>query len=64
MFSPAIIGAAVSDYDRDPRNGLGRMLGLFLFVTAGLIVTAGVSLGRAGARAVEDAGTGVRGYDK
>src|SRR4051812_591102 len=64
VFSAALVGAAVSDYDRDPRRGLGRMVALFLFVTAGLIVMAGVSIGRAGKRAVEEADMKVRGYDK
>lgn len=64
VFSAAVVGAAVSDYDRDPQHGLKRMLALFLFVTAGLILMAGVSLGRAGKRAVEEAGLKVRGYDK
>src|SRR4051812_18899653 len=50
VFSAALVGAAVSDYDRDPRHGLGRMLGLFLAVSAVLIILAGVSLGRAGLR--------------
>jgi hypothetical protein len=48
VFSAALVGAAVSDYDRDPKHGLGRMLGLFLFVSAVLIIPAGVSLARAG----------------
>src|SRR5206468_797212 len=60
VFSAALVGAAVSDYDRDPKHGLGRMLALFLFVTAGLILMAGISLGRAGKRAVEEAGLKVR----
>jgi hypothetical protein len=64
VFSAAVVGAAVSDYDRDPKHGLTRMLGLFLFVTAGLVLMAGVSVGRAGKRAMEDTGTNVRGYDK
>jgi hypothetical protein len=62
VFSAAVVGAAVSDYDRDPKHGLTRMLGLFLFVTAGLVLMAGVSVGRAGKRAVKEAGANVRGY--
>jgi hypothetical protein len=63
VFSAAVVGAAVSDYDRDPQHGLRRMLALFLFVTAGLLATGGVSVGRAGKHAFAVAGRQVRGYD-
>jgi hypothetical protein len=63
VFSAAVVGAAVSDYDRDPRHGLRRMIALFLFVTAGLIVMGGVSVGRAGKHAHAAAKRKVRGYD-
>jgi hypothetical protein len=46
VFSAAVVGAAVSGYDRDPKHRLSRMLGLYLFVTAGLVLMAGISVGR------------------
>lgn len=54
VFSAAVVGAAISDYDRDPHRGLGRMLGLFLFVTAGIALVTAVALGRAGRQAAID----------
>lgn len=63
VFNAALVGAAVADYDRDPRHGPARMLALFLVVTAVLVVMAGVSVGRAGYPAVANAGGRVHGYE-
>ena len=63
VFSAAVVGAAISDYDRDPHRGLGRMLGLFLFVTAGIALVTAVALGVAGRQAAIDQGFNARTHD-
>lgn len=63
VFSAAVVGAAISDYDRDPHRGFGRMLGLFLFVSAGITLVTAISLGRAGRRAALDQGFTRRTHD-
>jgi hypothetical protein len=63
IFSAALVGAAIADYDRDGSRGFGRMLGLFLFVGAFFIIAAGVSMGLAGRRAATDAGHNLPRYD-
>jgi hypothetical protein len=63
VFSAALVGTAISDFDRDPHRGLGRMLGLFLLVLAVLIFVCGASIGLAGWRVASNSGFGSRSHD-